>query len=101
MDLFRHYLSGQVTYNFPLTQPISLIVDFYFKHPIGTSKKNQFKKLHIKKPDLSNLIKFIEDAFIGILFEDDRTIAHIQAYKFYDHSDRIEIIVQPLTQVTL
>ena len=54
--------------------------------PKSLSKKKQHELLnqpHHKKPDLSNLIKFVEDALIGILFVDDRQITTIHATKIY------------------
>jgi Holliday junction resolvase RusA-like endonuclease len=45
---------------------------------------------HIARPDLSNLIKFIEDIAIGILYGDDSIIAEIYARKCYDATPRTE-----------
>ena len=45
---------------------------------------------HHKRPDLSNLIKYLEDAAQGILFADDATITTINARKIYDMNPRTE-----------
>jgi Holliday junction resolvase RusA-like endonuclease len=38
--------------------------------------------MHDRKPDLTNLIKATEDALSGVVFEDDRAVAALLAYKF-------------------
>ena len=38
---------------------------------------------HEKKPDLENLVKFVPDVMNGLVFKDDRQIAHIDAGKYY------------------
>jgi Holliday junction resolvase RusA-like endonuclease len=38
---------------------------------------------HTKKPDCSNMVKLVEDAFNGILWKDDSYITQIFAAKYY------------------
>ena len=45
---------------------------------------------HTAKPDLSNMIKFIEDVCKGIVYNDDEQIVQITAYKRYDLEPRTE-----------
>jgi Holliday junction resolvase RusA-like endonuclease len=79
--------------------PIHLEVTFFM--PITkTGKKRLGEKLgvpHIFTPDLSNLIKFVEDAAANdILFHDDCIISSITARKVYDKLPRTEIILREL-----
>jgi Holliday junction resolvase RusA-like endonuclease len=38
--------------------------------------------MHDRKPDLTNLVKATEDALSGVVFEDDKAVAALLAYKF-------------------
>jgi Holliday junction resolvase RusA-like endonuclease len=70
------------------TGPIHMDIHFCM-HNAG-SKKQQLKKEflnHAKRPDLSNLIKFIEDAAQGILWDDDCIISVITARKLYTKAE--------------
>lgn len=48
---------------------------------------------HFCKPDLSNLIKFIEDVATGIIYTDDSIIAKITATKIYSAVARTEFSI--------
>lgn len=50
-------------------------------------------RYHVFKPDLSNLIKFVEDAATNILYNDDCTIVKINAKKIYDKNPRTEFSI--------
>ncbi len=80
------------------TGPIHLDVVFYMKMPkIKTrNKPNKRFQYHFYKPDLSNLLKFIEDVSNKILFNDDCQIAFITARKVYHEQPRTEFRVIPL-----
>lgn len=65
--------------------PISLNVTFYM--PIAKSREKQRKALlgtpNFYKPDLSNLLKYVEDCANAILYKDDCQIVEIIAKKIY------------------
>lgn len=72
----------------PFCVPIALDVTFFMKKP------KRLKNLHhVTKPDLSNLIKFIEDAGNGIIYTDDRLIFSINARKIYSNIPRTELLI--------
>lgn len=79
--------------------PLHLDVTFFMGTP---SKMNAAKRksldstYHVYRPDLSNLLKFIEDIATGILYRDDSLIASISCKKIYDELPRTEFI---LTQI--
>lgn len=76
-----------------------LTVTFYLQIPKKSSHNNKLcNRFHIYKPDLSNLIKFLEDVGTGILYKDDSLIAHIDAAKRYDHIARTEFEISPIKQ---
>lgn len=75
-------------FKIPNKGPIVLSISFYMPIPKSLSKKA--KKIlaeqnthHIKKPDLDNLIKLVNDALNGVAWEDDGCIAYTQAAKYY------------------
>lgn len=83
----------------PLQGHLELTVDFYLSYPKATSKKSLIEnKLHGKRPDLSNLVKFIEDICIPEIFHDDSIIASIKATKYYSKNPRTEFTLVPITQ---
>lgn len=68
--------------------PIHLHITFYMLNT-GSKKKQIAREFsrHYSRPDLSNLIKFVEDAAQGVLFEDDCIISTITADKKYTRSE--------------
>lgn len=61
---------------------------FHLPIPKGTSKVRHKEMLdnrlhHIKRPDLTNLYKFIEDCLKGLIFEDDSQVCDVILKKIY------------------
>jgi Holliday junction resolvase RusA-like endonuclease len=79
---------------------IHLDVIFFFGMK-SMSKKTQQKKFHTPhqfRPDLYNMIRYLEDMAHGILWEDDCIIASINAQKRYHFKPHTTFRVsQPLT----
>lgn len=77
----------------PIEHPVEMLVHFYFKVPSSHHKKKEVMMgtplAH--KPDLSNLVKFVEDAANGVLYKDDSCIVHIEAWKLYGEEEMTEI----------
>jgi Holliday junction resolvase RusA-like endonuclease len=85
--------------------PLLLEVDFLFERPAshyGSGRNSHKLKPSAKteptsRPDLSNLIKLIEDALNGNAFKDDSRIVRIVAAKrFVDRGSRTEIVLKEL-----
>ncbi len=76
--------------------PLLMIIEFYVAYPVHASKA-QRKELYLKpvdkKPDLSNLIKYIEDVATSILYKDDCTITTIKAAKRYNEEAKTIITI--------
>lgn len=86
--LMRNQFNGE-----PLTDPVEMHVFFYFKIPASYHKhKDEMIGTPLAhKPDLSNLVKFVEDAANGVLYKDDSCIVHIEAWKLYGEEEMTEI----------
>lgn len=85
----------------PYNKLIGLNVAFriYFRIPISCPKNLRTEMIDVyrnKKPDLSNLLKFYEDALNKILWTDDSQICQILTYKAYSDHPRVEIEVTPV-----
>ena len=78
---------------------IMLSITFYMPRPKSHYRTGRYKhllkkdspKLHIVKPDIDNLAKFVMDSLQGILWDDDSYICALEARKVYSDKPRTEI----------
>jgi len=94
IELSKQHLDQPLYYG-----ALHLDVVFYMTFAKSTPQKTRDKfvnKPHIFKPDLSNLIKFIEDVAQGIIYKDDCIIASVFAKKIYDNNPRTEFTIKQL-----
>jgi len=85
---------NQITKGFCYFDKVSVKFRFFMKMPKSWSKKKKSEMIglpHIKKPDLSNLIKFYEDALNKIMWKDDSNIWEISSKKIYSLNPHTEI----------
>lgn len=78
-------------------------MDFYMQLPKDKSHRKHLmqQKYHVYKPDLSNLIKMIEDVCVDLgIIEDDCLIASITARKIYAEQQRTEFYFSSLIKET-
>lgn len=68
---------------------VHMDVTFVFARPRSVSARR--RPDHVVKPDLSKLVRGLEDAFTGILFTDDAQIAAIVARKAYGEPARADV----------
>lgn len=76
--------------------PCVLDIIAYFEVPKSKSKKFREAALSgleypTKKPDLSNIIKGIEDALNGLAYKDDALIIHLKIMKLYSEVPRVKV----------
>jgi len=72
-------------------KPLRLTCTFFMGVPTSAGKRTDREGMyHIYKPDLSNLIKYIEDISVGILIEDDNLISELYAVKKYSSFSHTE-----------
>ena len=72
--------------------PIKMTLKFYMKRPKSVPLKK--RKYPTVKPDLSNMIKTVEDAGNGILYDDDKQIIGLRVSKRYADEDCIWIEIE-------
>lgn len=83
----------------PLKEPLIVECGFFMPIPKGTSKKKILAMLaetekHTKRPDTSNLIKFVEDCLNGFVWKDDSQIFRIVGEKFFSENPRTLIQIK-------
>ena len=87
----------------PLEGAIILTVTIYRSIPKSFSKKKIEMAENgilrpVTRPDVSNYLKGIEDAFNKIMWNDDSQIVRIIAGKYYSNRPRIEIEIQEVIE---
>lgn len=81
----------------PRLESINVIFEYHMPIPKSYSNKkrlNAIGKPHSKKPDLSNLVKFTEDALNNVLWKDDALISIIFARKIYGEEPKTVIYIE-------
>ena len=73
----------------PLQGPIKLDVTFYMKRPKATPVTETWC---IKRPDLDNMEKLLNDALQGVLFDDDSQVCVINSSKLYALFDPCTVV---------
>jgi len=83
----------------PMEDPLKVRCSFEMPIPKSTSKKKTWAMIkdeikHTKKPDISNLIKFIEDCLNGVVWKDDSQIIYLAGGKFYSEEAKTIIMIE-------
>lgn len=91
--LYENGLSG------PFMGPIRVHFLFYFE-PAGSlsqkKKKSMYGTPHFQKPDISNLIKFVEDSLNGYAYFDDRQICVGSFAKYWDEEAKTVVKIEEI-----
>lgn len=93
------YVKGLNVIDKPIETAIELHVDYYFEMPKSYSKKKRkllFGKDHDIKPDNTNLVKFIEDAFNDIIWKDDSKISRHKITKTWSDENKTCVTIYVL-----
>ena len=79
----------------PLDGPLALSVSFFLPRPKSRPKRDTWPD---RKPDLSNLLKAVEDAMTGVFWRDDSQIVRAVQVKRYAgaYSPRVYVEVGPV-----
>ena len=94
-----------ITQNFrkQLEGALKMTVRAYFAIPKSDSNKKAHQKSigiirPTKRPDVSNVIKIIEDALNGLAYRDDSQIVRVVGEKYYSDSPRVEVEICSLSE---
>lgn len=87
----------------PTEEAIRLDVQAFFPIPASWTKAKKEKALngdlkHTTRPDLSNIVKAVEDAMNGIVYKDDSQISEIVCVKRYSMSPRVDLTVEVINE---
>ena len=79
-------------------RPVYIKMYIYKKMPATSWSKKHKEEMHLKpapiKPDVDNVIKLYLDALNGLAYKDDAQVVSISAYKIYDYTDSVSLIIQ-------
>ena len=83
--------------------PLKMTVTAHHGMPKSASKKKREQMLAgvvrpLKTPDLTNIVKAIEDALNGIAYRDDAQISCIIAERFYSDVPRVSVYITSLSE---
>ena len=81
----------------PHASAIKVVVEYHMPIPKSWSRIRRLNAVgepHVSKPDLSNLIKFIEDALNEVLWKDDSIIYELHCRKFYAEVPCTKLLVE-------
>lgn len=79
--------------------PLKLSLGCAYPIPKNDSRKKRSEKLRgitkpTVKPDLSNVLKAVEDALNGIAYADDAQITELHVTKYYSEFPGIEVLIE-------
>jgi Holliday junction resolvase RusA-like endonuclease len=89
----------------PVEGPLRMRLAIYMQIPQSATKKRRAEMLAgvdmpTKKPDLSNVLKAVEDGLNGIAYKDDAQIVSLIVDKFWSDEPRVEIEISPVMAAT-
>jgi Holliday junction resolvase RusA-like endonuclease len=85
----------------PFDCPLAVVMVVRVTPPKSTSKRNRAAMLAgdiqpAKKPDLSNVLKAVEDGLNGVAYRDDCQIVHFVCRKIYAETSGVDVLIQRL-----
>jgi Holliday junction resolvase RusA-like endonuclease len=76
--------------------PLSMELTFFLPRPTSLPKRMRH---HIRRPDVSNMLKAVEDALRGIVYKDDSQLVDVIVRKRYDPAPGVDIRVERVLDV--
>ena len=100
-SLVRLFASRAMGNKPPMNEAIMLTVDAFFSIPRSWPLSKQedaevWKIRKISRPDLSNVVKSVEDALNGVVWVDDSQIVQLHASKHYSRTPCVRVRVEQI-----
>lgn len=100
-NLVRLSAAGAMIGRTPISEPVSMVIEVRVTPPKSASRKLTASMLlgavrPAKKPDLTNIMKAVEDGCNGVVYADDSQIVHIVGSKRYDTTPGVDVKVMCL-----
>ena len=101
-QFYQWQIRSQWNRDHSIKGPVRLYLSFHMPIPKGTSSIRRKQMLnglfhHLKRPDTSNLTKFLEDCLKTIVFEDDSQVCELQAKKLFADVPRTIIQIEEMS----
>ena len=84
----------------PLEGPVRMSLSAWLRIPKTSKKKIEAMESGeirpTKKPDMSNILKSVEDALNNLAYRDDKQIVECELEKRYGSRPRIELVIEAL-----
>ena len=78
-----------------ISGPVAITINFFMPYPKSWSKKKKadFENIpHTVKFDIDNMVKFYLDCMNEIVFDDDKQVTELHAYKCYSDCEGYTVI---------
>lgn len=84
-----------------MEKPLRVTIRAFFEIPKSTSKKKKQQMLNnevlpMVKPDTDNIAKSILDSLNGIAYKDDKQVAELIVYKFYNDTPYVNVTIEEI-----
>jgi len=95
----RPFINAAFAGREPLSGPVGVDVQFFFKYPKSWSKKKKARTVYPTNKnlgDLDRLLNLLYDAMGGVAYHDDSQVVAGSQGKYYSNEERVEVTVYPL-----
>lgn len=90
-------LKSQIKCLYKNSDPLKVTIEFHMPIPKSWTKlkkQRSINKPHSSRPDIDNLLKFMNDSLNSILWKDDALIYEVHIRKFYSDEPKTKLWVE-------
>lgn len=98
-EFYQFHIKRQYLHNNPIDIAVSILAYYCLPIPQSISKKERENILagrvkHIKRPDIDNLNKFLNDCIKGIVIKDDSQVVEMKSHKVYGEKPKTKVYIE-------